>query len=289
MDSLHEIPAWLTAGSPPAKKCSARLGFLRRTQKNFSRVLENDFLCETYSGKDGLLQGIDPRAKIMVFLAYLLFSAFTQDPVRLIVIAAAPFFYGAASGLRLRVFFRRVWLTVPLLVFLLTLFGTCGIFQGGLSFAVPVFSVGGAESALRAALRTGISLSFAALLLMTTKRTQLAASLASFHIPGNVVAVIDLTYRYLFFLTGTASDMIDARFLRTAGKVASRKSRDLTAGSLAVLFLKSRRTGDEVYGAMQCRGYGGDFRMLCRLRFRTADAAFLILNFVMLAGIGLFL
>lgn len=295
MDERRSLPGWFAAPLPPGRG-RARLGFLRRTQKNLSRILENDFLCETYAGKDGLLQGIDPRAKMAVFLAYLLVSGFADGMARLTVLAAIPAFFAAASGIGFRSFLRRVWLAVPPAVFLLTLLGTSSLFQAGVPWLVLIpagaggglyLTAAGFAAAFRAALRTGISLSFAALLLMTSRRTELAAALAALHFPAAVIAVIDLSYRSVFFLSETAGDMADARFLRTTGKIPASRNRKLTAGGFAVLFLKSRSTGEQVYEAMQCRGYGGGFRTLCRLRFCGSDAVFLLCNLLMLAGSGL--
>ncbi len=83
------LPAWMTAAKEPSQeKCTAKMGFLRSTMKNISRVFENDFYSETYAAKSGLLQSADPRAKIIVFLCFMIFSGFTSNLVTLTVLAA---------------------------------------------------------------------------------------------------------------------------------------------------------------------------------------------------------
>ncbi len=294
------LPAWMTAAEGTSHApCSAKMGFLRRTMKNISRVFENDFYSETCAAKNGLLQSADPRAKIVVFLCFMIFSGCTSDFAALTVLAAIPLLYGAASGVRLKDFFRRVWLTVPLVVLLFSLLGTSSLFLGGrpLFYLVPpgpggrwdgfYLTASGIAAAFRIALRTGISISFAALLLMTTRWREVTGAFAFFRLPQIVVAVLDMAYRYIFFLSESARDMFEARFLRTVGKVPASESRRQTGGSVAVLFLKSRAAGNEVYDAMRCRGYDGTFRRLCGRRLRAADFAFLFINLFLLLFLSL--
>ena len=294
------LPAWMTdAGGTPSGACTAKMGFLRRTMKNISRVFENDLYSETYAAKDGLLQSVDARAKIIVFLIYMIFSGFTSSLAALTVLAAIPILYGAASGIELKNFFRRVWLTVPLIVLLFSLLGTSSLFVGGrpLFYLIPsgrfgaengvFFTVSGIAAAFRIALRTGISISFAVLLLMTTHWQHITGAFASMRLPQIVVIVLDMTYRYIFFLSESAREMFEARFLRTIGKVGTSESRKQTGSSVAILFLKSRVTGEEVYDAMRCRGYSGKFRSLCRPRLRAADVVFLLINLFLFIFLGM--
>lgn len=285
------LPAWMTdAGRAPSGACTAKMGFLRRTMKNISRVFENDLYSEAYAAKAGLLQSVDSRAKIVVFLCFMIFSGFTSDFAALTVLAAIPLLYGAASGIGLKDFFRRVWLTVPLVVLLFSLVGTSSLFIGGqpLLTLIPsglfgrwggvYFTASGIAAAFRIFLRTGVSISFAVLLLMTTHWQQITGAFASMHLPQIVVAVLDMAYRYIFFLSESAREMFEARFLRTVGKVATSESRRQTGSSVAILFLKSHAVGNEVYDAMRCRGYSGNFRRLRRPRFCASDFIFLFVN-----------
>ena len=293
------LPAWMTAESGASAKCTAKMGFLRSTMKNISRVFENDLFSETYAAKDGLLQSVDSRAKIVVFLCFMIFSGCTSNPTALTVLAAIPLLYGAVSKIGLKDFFRRVWLTVPLIVLLFSLLGTSSLFVGGrpLFFLFPrgflglrdgiFLTAAGITAAFRIALRTGISISFAVLLLMTTRWQQITGAFASMHLPQIVVAVLDMAYRYIFFLSESARDMFEARFLRTIGKVSASESRKQTGSSVAILFLKSRTVGDEVYDAMRCRGYNGNFRSLHRKRMCAADFVFLFLNLFLLLFLSL--
>ena len=295
------LPEWMADGSTDAlpRVRAAKTGFLRRTVENISRVFENDLYSETYAAKDGLLQSVDPRAKIAVFLCFLIFSGCTASLPALTALAAVPLFYGAASGVGIKDFFRRVWLTVPPVVLLFSLLGTSSLFLGGkpLFYLIPAGAPGlrngffltaaGIAAAFRIALRTGISISFAALLLMTTRWQRITGAFASLRLPQAAVAVLDMAYRYIFFLAESAQEMFEARFLRTVGKIPSSVGRKQTGGGAAILFLKSRATGDEVYDAMRCRGYGGGFRKLRGPRMQAADLIFLLANAVLFLFLSL--
>lgn len=297
-NSKITLPAWMSeAGGTVSGK--AKTGFLRRTIKNISQVFENELYSETYASKAGLLQAVDPCAKIAAFLGLMIFSGFTSSMPALVVLAAVPLLYGAVSGIPRKDFFRRVWLTVPLIVLLFSLLGTSSLFLGGqpLFYLIPprlfgnwgglYFTAEGIAAAFRIALRTGISISFAALLLMTTRWQQVTGAFAAMHLPQTAVAVLDMAYRYIFFLSEAAREMFEARFLRTIGKISSRESRRRTGGSAAILFLKSHAVGEEVYDAMRCRGYDGNFRRLRKSRLCGKDLAFLGINLFLLIFLSL--
>lgn len=294
------LPCWMAEqNDSPEKKCTAKMGFLRRTLKNISKVMENDLYCEKYAAKIGLLQFIDPRVKICLFLVYMIFSGFASNLAVLTVLAAIPILYGAVSGIELKSYIRRVWFTVTLMVLLFSLLGTSSLFIGGkpLFFLLPsgVFGIqdgvflteGGIGAAFRIALRTGISISFAALLLLTTRWSRITSAFSAMHLPQLIVSILDMTYRYIFFLSESAKEMVEARFLRTIGKVGTADSRKFMGNSIAILFLKSHAVGDEVYDAMRCRGYDGKYRCLFRSRMQISDFIFLLINFIILVFLSL--
>jgi cobalt/nickel transport system permease protein len=292
------LPAWMTETNKNVSG-KAKTGFLRRTIQNISQVFKNDLYSETYASKAGLLQAVDPCAKILAFLILMIFSGCTSSITTLIVLTAVPLFYGAASGIPMKDFFRRVWLTIPLIVLLFSLLGTSSLFLGGqpLFYLIPprlfgscggmYFTAEGIAAAFRIALRTGISISFAALLLMTTRWQQVIGAFAAMHLSKTAVAVLDMAYRYIFFLSESASEMFEACFLRTIGKISARESRRRTGGSVAILLLKSYAVGDEVYDAMRCRGYNGDFRRLRKSHLCSRDMAFLGINLILLIFLSL--
>lgn len=262
--------------------------------KNITGIVENELYCEKYASKDDLLQLIDPRVKLCAFLVFMIFSSFTGNLAVLTVLAAVPMLYARLSGLPVGVFFRRTWLIVPLAVFIVSLPGASSLLIQGrpLFYLIPpgtfglgqglYFCAGGLETAFRLMLRTGISLSFAFLLFLTTRWSKITAGLASLHLPPLIVSILNMAYRYIFLLSEIAEGMMEARYLRTVGKLKSSDNRHFMAHSAAHLFLKGHFISEEIYEAMCCRGYTGDSAALPASGIGQKDSVFIILNAVIL-------
>jgi cobalt/nickel transport system permease protein len=131
------------------------------------------------------------------------------------------------------------------------------------------------ESAFRALhVTAGAAVAIAAmiLLLATTPFQDLLRVLERARVPGLLLRILAVFYRYLFILTDEAEKMELAIAARGAG--AFHRGRQLRmAGNLAgVLFLRSLERGEQVYLSMCARGFEGRFPSLAAPRFGTADA-----------------
>ncbi len=285
------LPAWLlekSAGNPPAR--GSKTHFIRKTLRHISEIFENELFCEQYAAKPLFLQSVDPRVKLIVLLFFLVLSNFTANPAVLLLLAAVPLFCAGLSGIPAGTFFRRIWLYLPLLILILSLPGASSLFLKGrpLFYLVPpgvfglneglYFSVGGITAALRAALRAGISLSFGFLLLLTTRWSHITGALASLHVPGVFVNVLNMAYRYIFAISVMAGDMTEARYLRTVGALKASENRRFTGHNIAQLFLKSYFLSEEVYEAMCCRGFTGRAAGLYSFQIRKIDWLFILNN-----------
>lgn len=287
----YALPAWLLEKNASAPSVSrTKVHFLRKTLRHISEIFENELFCEQYAGKPLFLQNIDARVKLLVLLSFLVLSGFTANPAVLLLLAVVPLFYAGLSGIPVRTFVRRIWLYLPLLIFILSLPGASSLFLKGKPLFYLVqpggfgleeglyFSAGGIIAALRAALRTGISLSFGFLLLLTTRWSQITGALASLHVPGVFVNILNMAYRYIHAISAMAGDMMEARYLRTVGKLKASESRRYTGHNIAQLFLKSYFLSEEVYDAMCCRGFTGKAVGLYSFKIRKSDWIFILSN-----------
>lgn len=297
-----KIPAWLleSGGSGSGKRLGSGTHFLRRTMKNISGILENELYCERYAAKDNFLQIIDPRVKLCTFLVFMVFGSIAGSPAALTVLSAVPLVYAGLSGIPVKVFFKRIWLIVPLAIFLVSLPGASSLLiQGRPLFYVIgpgifgmkkglYFSAGGLETALRLMFRAGISLSFAFLLFLTTRWSKITAGLEAMRLPAIVTAILNMAYRYIFLLSEIAQEMMEARYLRTTGKLKLSDDRRFMAHSAAHLFLKGHFASEEIYQAMCCRGYTGDSAKLAVFHVELKDCIFILVNgvilFLLIAG-----
>ena len=272
-------------------------GFIAGTLSRFSRLFENELYCERYAANGRLLQSLDPRFKIVVVLAYMIYGNFVSDTAVLIGIAIVAAMYAGASGLPLGDFIRRTWLYLPLIVFLFSLPGATGFFSGGapVLYLVPAsagsrglyFTSAGLLMALRVSLRTGDSLSFAFLLLMTTRWSDITVALRSMHLPEIFVTVLNMAYRYIFLIAQIGTSMMQARHIRTIGRIRSASDRRFVSNSAGQLFVRVHQMSEDIYSAMKLRGYDGSMISLRAMKADTLDWLFLPINLIIILILNL--
>lgn len=290
LNQLYELPQWMleAKGPPEPEKRRTRLHFLRRTMRRIAQVFEQDFYSEKYAGLSLYLQAVDPRAKVLAFLVFTGFGSFAGSPAALLLLAVIPLLYARVSGLELKSYARRVWGYLPLLMLIVSLPGASSVFVQGepLCTVIPAgtpgfsnglyFSAAGLWMAVKIFLRTGISISFASLLLLTTRWSAITGGLASMRVPTVFISVLNMAYRYLFVMARTAGDLMQARFLRTSGRLSTKNNRRFMGHSAAFLFLKSHYFSEEIYSAMCCRGFSGCPARLPKRRATAQDVVFLV-------------
>lgn len=246
-----------------------------------------------------LLQGIDPRAKLLVLLGFVLFSAFCSSIAVLLALSVVALIYAKLSGLDMAGFVRRAWVYIPVIVFLFSIPGASSLFTkgpplfyilrpGASGFPAGLyFSAAGIGMAFRLALRPGVSLSFVFLLLLTTRWNRLTGALSRLRVPSVAVSVLNMAYRYLFIMTQTGGHMMQARYLRTVGRLRAGDNRRFMSRSAAQLFIKSHFFSEEVYGAMVCRGFTGSPVGIERFAFGLPDLLFVVSNCMILLILGI--
>jgi cobalt/nickel transport system permease protein len=131
---------------------------------------------------------------------------------------------------------------------------------------------------------------FAALLLIaTTPLNDLLRALESLAVPRPLILVIQFLYRYLFVISEQAQHMrLASQCRRGLGKHGKSRFSALfvgASGALGVLFARSWERADGIYLAMLARGFTGQFPRLGPVRFRAADAVFLLFAICVATGI----
>ncbi|RXK88252.1 cobalt ECF transporter T component CbiQ [Chlorobaculum sp. 24CR] len=129
---------------------------------------------------------------------------------------------------------------------------------GGASIGITAAGVAMAAHLCFRALASVSCLYFVA---FTTPVADIGRAMASVGLPPLFTEMTLLVYRFVFLLFETASEMATAQRSRLgyAGTAASFRS---LASLASNLFLFSARRAEEVYVAMECRGYDGAIRVL---------------------------
>lgn len=152
-----------------------------------------------------------------------------------------------------------------------------GVFANGL-----YITGNGVAIVAKLVVRSGVSLGFAYLLIITTPWSQISHALSQLRVFRGFVLIIDMCYRYLFLLAVLAIQMTEARFLRSVGTISHRDNRRYLGHSLALLFIKASFWSEEIYAAMRIRGYTNRFVSIKTLQFSLADSIFLLNNGIIL-------
>lgn len=212
------------------------------------------YTLEKLSAKGTFVHRLHPLAKLMATVCYLLC---VMSLGRYEISWLAPFFFYpvivmALAEIPFGMIGKRVLVALPFCLFagvsnlLLErgIYGQVGNFVvtwGMLSFASIL-------------LRTLLCVAAILLLVAVTPFSALTAVLRRMHVPGILVSLLEMTYRYLGTLMEEASLMYTAYQLRS-GMKKGLAMRDMGC-FVGQLLLKSVQRAERIYQAMQCRGYG---------------------------------
>ena len=105
----------------------------------------------------------------------------------------------------------------------------------------------------------------------------------TFRIPSLFIFTLDITLKYISVLGEMCADILTSVSLRSVGK-NPQKAKALS-GVLGISFLKSREMAEEMYAAMCCRGFTGEYRIRKKYKLRLPDFFYTLL---MLGCVGLF-
>ncbi|MCL5110391.1 MAG: cobalt ECF transporter T component CbiQ [Chloroflexi bacterium] len=263
--------------------------FLERTLRELTHGLEATLDAEETARLPGLLQRLDPRAKMAALLALLLAGAFAHRLEVLVGLCLVANALALLGRLPLTSFLRRVWTVAPLFAAVIALPAVCNVITPGhlvveiadlgtahswWIFSLPQH-VGISEQGLRTAatliLRVGTSVALAVLLVTTTRWARLLHALEMLHLPKTVVLILAMTYRYTVLLLRSADAMFLARQSRRVGPLSGPEQRRWVAGASGALLGKSYQLSNEVYLAMLSRGFRGEVRLAETLAWRGHD------------------
>lgn len=122
------------------------------------------------------------------------------------------------------------------------------------------------------------------LLSHNTKWSEISKSLKLLFIPDIFIWIIDITIKYIVLLGEHSINLLYALKLRAIG-ITSNKYNSLT-GIMGNLFIKSYKASEEMFYAMECRGFVGEYTTKVNLKLKKVDYVYLVINIFL---IGLFI
>ena len=290
------VPDWLQRPEPAAdaavparRRNRRRRGVMEKTLHDIAETLKNEVFSESLALRPGLLQGLDPRVKVVTLFLLIGVTGLFHHIVTLFLFNLWLFWLAWTSRVPLKIFVKRVWIVVPLFTGILVFPALFNVVRPGTPLLVLAqwshppqlgfwtlpaqltITREGLSSAVLLLLRVGASVSLAVMLTLTTSWNALLKALGVFRIPPLFITVLEMTYRYIFLLLQTTSEMFMARRSRLVGRAGSREQRWFVTAAMGTLWGKTHVTSEEVHSAMIARGYTGVPRALQHFRMRRSD------------------
>ena len=249
-------------------------GLAEKLTSSLAQVLEHAAEAEALGARDGLLQGLDPRAKLVATAALIASVVLTHSLITLATLFALALALAATSGLAAARALRHVWLSVLLFTGVIAL-PALVLVPGEPLWHVPLTGWPVTHQGLRSAAfllgRAETSATLALLLIASTPWPHVLKAMRSVGVPVALVAVLGMTHRYVFLLLQSAQQMFDARRSRLMVPLNATQRRRLAVSAAGALLGKSLQLATDVHLAMVARGYRGEVRLLDDFRTRPRD------------------
>jgi len=110
----------------------------------------------------------------------------------------------------------------------------------------------------------------------STRWDRIIGALKRFHFPDMFIFVFDITIKYIYMLGEFSLEMLYALKLRSVGK--NKKKYASLGGVGGTLFIKSREMSEEMYSAMECRGFTGEYHVYEKFQVKFADYVYILIN-----------
>ncbi len=223
--------------------------------------MRHEFL-DHHSGIDSVIHRLDARAKIIVFLAFVLvgvstppasFSAFGLLALGLLGIAVA-------ARLPLGHFGKKVLMILPFVFFIALSIPFMKRDEGGVEYPLGILGISVSQSGLwilwNVMVKACLSIFSILLLYSTTPFPKLIKGMEELHVPKLFTVLFSFMYRYSFILIDEIQRMKRARDSRCFGARWLWQAQTI-GHMIGTLFLRSFHRGEMVYRAMLSRGYDG--------------------------------
>ena len=249
-------------------------GVIAKTVRGFTRALEQTLVSENSAHERGLLQALDPRVKLVGMLALVVSAALSRKLPVMAALFGLGIVLAVASRLSLWSLAKRVWLVAFAFTFMIAapaLFLTPGEAVYRLPFGSLAITAQGLRSATILIARVETAVTLSTLLVLTTPWMHLLKALRALMVPVEVIALLAMTHRYVVLLMETANAMFESRQSRMVGRLNGHEQRRLMVNTGGVLLSKTLEMGNQVFLAMQARGFRGEVRLLTDFRLRRWD------------------
>jgi len=287
------IPDWMKEVNAGSCKCSAashgKKGFVGKTIDGIFGFLEEAFISESFSKRRGLLQSLDPRAKLVSILAVIFATSLISDLWVLIFIYVLTLLFSHLSKIEVGFFIKRVWLFIPVFAGIIAVPMIFNVFLPG-DPLIPVAYLGpgahlgpfslpesifitkqGSMAAVIFTMRVATCVSAVVLLFLTTPQQILFKSLRTVGVPKLYVLTLQMTYRYIFLFMELIREMYVAKKARTIKSGGLIDEQKWVGGRIGYTLIRSLSMSEKVHMAMMSRGFNGEVHIMQEFNMKNRD------------------
>ncbi len=252
--------------------------FIERSITGVLLFLKESVFADEYAAKDGFLQSLDPRIKIITFSIFILAGLFTKSVVVLPCLYIICLILVYFSNVNMGFFLKRTWIFIPLFSLFIAIPALFNVFTPGdalfsmhVAGAKLIITRQGLFGAALFLMRVIASVSFAVLLSITTRHFVLLKVLRIFRVPQIFVMTIGMCYRYIYLLLEVIENTYYAIKSRVGTRLHYKKGRQVVAWNISALWSRSYHLSEDVYSAMLSRGYAGEPVILDEFKTKITD------------------
>lgn len=141
---------------------------------------------------------------------------------------------------------------------------------------LPAFFLGNSYSSIMITSKVFAAITAIGLLSYTAKWNAITEALKRFYIPDIFILILDITVKYMYMLGEFSLNMLYALKLRSVGKNNNKYSS--MAGIAGTMFLQSIEMAEDMYHAMESRGFSGEYRIYNKSKFKWVDYLYIAVN-----------
>jgi len=216
---------------------------------------------EDLSGKKGLMQAINPIAKLIAIAAMIISALFITKLSYLLIVCLISVVFAVVSRIPLKQLFTRTAF-VPLFMALIsipTLFLTTGnpLWTANIGGVYLMITLEGVTRFLVFTMRIWFCVVTLSLLMFSTGFDKTLKLLSTLRVPHLIIQLFGLTYRYFFVSIREAQSILIAKEARTYKNKRTLNLQSLKdlGNILSSLFIRTYERSERVYLAMKARGF----------------------------------
>lgn len=233
--------------------------FIDKTIMHFISLLGMIKRSKTKQG--GFLYNINPILKLISTLVLIAFLSISRQSMYTYLIAT--YFLILLATLNGDLVKRIVLLSITVPIFTLIVL-------------IPSMIMGNVHNSLMIVLKIVITLIGINILSNTTDWHDITKTFKILFISDIFILVFDITIRYIYILGEFSLEMLYALRLRSVGR--NKNKTNAVTSIMGSLFFKTKSMGEEMYSAMECRGFTGEYISYKKFKFTFIDAIYLVVT-----------